>query len=270
GVPAQGAAGYPDCRVARKAEVAWRTAMTHSLTKKQLTKQMRRTALSGVLGLVVLTALAQGSARAQDDDDKNSIWNLDKRIFDGFAKGRGLQKPTELGIDYRERSPLVVPPNRNLPAPELEGANKSAAWPVDPDVKRREDRAAAKKLDRRGYDEERDNRALLPSELGPSGGTTASTSRPAKPGSDPTDVDGKPLAPSQLGYFGGLFSGPALGFGGQKDEFGTFTKEPPRTNLTAPPVGYQTPSAAQPYGVSKEKARSTVTPLDPAVGSLGN
>src|SRR5262249_44022740 len=140
-----------------KAQAAQRTAMTHSLTKKQLTKHMRLTALSGVLGLVVLTALAQGSARAQDDDDKNSIWNLDKRIFDGFAKGLGLQKPTELGIDYRERSPLVVPPNRALPPPEPEGANKAAAWPVDPDIKRREERAA-KKLDRRGYDEERDNR----------------------------------------------------------------------------------------------------------------
>jgi hypothetical protein len=36
----------------------------------------------------------------------------------------------------------------------------------------------------------------------------------------------------------------------------SFTGEPPRTNLTAPPTGYQTPSPAQPYANSKEKYES--------------
>jgi hypothetical protein len=69
-----------------------------------------------VLGGAVVLAVAPGSARAQDDD-KDSIWNLDKRIFEGFAKGLGLQKSDSVGLDYRERSPLVVPPTRNLPPP---------------------------------------------------------------------------------------------------------------------------------------------------------
>jgi hypothetical protein len=66
---------------------------------------------------------------------------------------------------------------------------------------------------------------------------------------------------------GGLFSWSGFGFGGQKEEIGTFTKEPPRQALTGPPVGYQTPSPEQPYGVSKEQIRRTVKPLDPAVGN---
>jgi len=233
------------------------------------TKRMKFTAWTGVVGLVALTALAPGSARAQaDDDDENSVWNIDKRIINGFAKGLGLQRGDTPGIDYRERSPLVVPPSRDLPPPEAAGAGRSAAWPVDPDVKRREDVAARKKLDKRGWDEDRENRSLLPSELGPTG-TVRGAAKPAKPGSDPAEADGKNFQPSELGYFGGLFSGSAFGFGGQKEEYGTFTKEPPRQALTLPPVGYQTPSPAQPYGVSKEKVRQTATPLDPAVGAAG-
>jgi hypothetical protein len=236
--------------------------------RMQLTKTTKRAIWSGVVGLVVLTAFAPGSARAQDDDEENSIWNLDKRIINGFAKGLGLQRGDAPGIDYRERSPLVVPPSRDLPAPETTGTSRSAAWPVDADTKRREDVAARKKLDRRGYDEVREGRSLMPSEIDGPGTRSRGPDKPGKP-SD-ADVDGTNYKPSDLGYFGGIFSGSAFGFGGQKEEYGTFTKEPPRQALTVPPVGYQTPSAAQPYGVSKDKARQSVTPLDPAVGVGSN
>jgi hypothetical protein len=42
-----------------------------------------------------------------------------------------------------------------------------------------------------------------------------------------------------------------------KTETSTFTAEPPRDNLTAPPAGYQTPSPNQPYGLgpSQEKRK---------------
>jgi hypothetical protein len=222
---------------------------------------------AAVLGFASLTVIIPGSARAQDDD-KDSIWNLDKRIFEGFAKGLGLQRGDQLGIDYRERSPLVVPPSRDLPPPEAEGSKRTAGWPVDPDAKRRKERSGSKKkLDSRGWDEDYQTRALTPSELNPPGTSRGRTAdnKPAKNG----DPDGKNERPSELGYMGGLFSWPGFGFGGQKDEYGTFTREPPRQSLTVPPVGYQTPSAEQPYGVSKERVRQTVTPLDPAVGNLG-
>ncbi len=39
----------------------------------------------------------------------------------------------------------------------------------------------------------------------------------------------------------------------RKEEYGTFTGEPPRANLTDPPPGYQTPSPDQPYGIPPER-----------------
>ena len=242
--------------------------------KSFCSKHTRRNARAGMLALVLLAAFAQGSVRAEDDDDdKNSIWNLDKRFLDAFAKGLGLVKGGDPSVDYRERSPLVVPPTRNLPPPQSV-PKRAAEWPVDPDIKRREDSASRKKLDRRyDYDEDNMNRALRPSELGPPGGTRAS-SKSAKPNGKADQADGEGeatnMAPSELGYFGGLFSWSGLGFG-DKEEYGTFKKEPQRRSLTEPPVGYQTPSPAQPYGISKSTTpRRTVTPLDPAVGDVAN
>jgi len=40
-------------------------------------------------------------------------------------------------------------------------------------------------------------------------------------------------------------------FGGKKEETAKFTGEPPRSSLTDPPPGYQTPSPDQPYGLGK-------------------
>ncbi len=59
-----------------------------------------------------------------------------------------------------------------------------------------------------------------------------------------------PMAPSELGYKGGLFSN----MFGKDDgsEAAKFTGEPPRASLTDPPAGYQTPSPDQPYGVGKK------------------
>ena len=42
-------------------------------------------------------------------------------------------------------------------------------------------------------------------------------------------------------------------FGKDEPEVKSFTAEPPRTALTEPPPGYQTPSPDQPYGVGKAK-----------------
>ena len=91
-----------------------------------------------------------------------------------------------------------------------------------------------------------------------------SASRPGTPGSMGDEGGGTPLQPSQLGYFGGLFS--SFGSSSNKDDVATFDREPPRNSLTAPPSGYQTPSAAQPYGITKKDPKLTVTPVDRAVG----
>ena len=40
-------------------------------------------------------------------------------------------------IEYRERSPLVVPPKIKLPKPKETASANSAAWPKDPDIERK-------------------------------------------------------------------------------------------------------------------------------------
>jgi len=226
---------------------------------------VRPIALACALGIAALAAGASGSARAQDDgtiDNSTSIWNLERRIWNGFVRGLGLRSGDEPVIEYRERSPLVVPPSRELPPPQPKAAAKNPAWPNDPDAARRKQRADAKKtvgnVDlSRVYDQQ--GRPMSPQELNVPGGTPSAASGPP-----PTGGDGRPMAPSELGYFGGLFSSGAWGFGGYRNEVGTFTAEPPRATLTAPPPGYQTPSPDHPYGTTRRVERAAPKAYDPA------
>ncbi|MGH6767798.1 MAG: hypothetical protein ACRECO_02125 [Xanthobacteraceae bacterium] len=224
-------------------------------------------ALTSMFGLVVLALIAPGSARAQNDEEDNALTRWEKRIWSNITTGLGLVDPNAPAIDYRERSPLVVPPSRDLPPPQTGAVPHGPAWPVDPDAKRAKARADAKRKRTGGnFDHTVSSpRNLTPAELDPAGASTGSTA-PSGPGGE---LNPNPLLPSQLGYVGGLFSGRAFGFGigPQKDEVGTFKGEPPRAALTAPPAGYQTPSPSQPYGVTRRIEYGKVRPADPAVGA---
>ena len=231
---------------------------------------VRQISIAGAFTLAALAIGASGSAQAQQADDTvegNSIWNLEQRVWGGIVRGLGLRDPNAPVIDYRERSPLVVPPSRDLPPPQARVTPRDPSWPADPDVARaKKANEAKRKLGAGNVNTaiESDGRPILPSELNPTGsvrGQAADSSRSSVPASG---ADGRPVAPSELGYFGGLFSGRAWGFGGYANEVGTFTAEPPRTQLTEPPPGYQTPSAEHPYGTTKRVERSKVEAHDPA------
>jgi hypothetical protein len=225
------------------------------------TRRLKQAAWIGFLGLAVFAVVAPGSARAQDDED--SIWNLNERLMKNFMGALGLKNGSEDEIDYRERSPLVVPPNRDLPPPEANATAHGPAWPVDPDQKRRREARTKTRTYLTGTSE--DSRPLSPSELNPPSVQDARR-RGGRGAEVSSGGNEKQMLPSELGYVGGLFSWKSLGFNGQKDEVGTFKQEPPRASLSEPPTGYQTPSPAEPYGVTKRDER-TVTPYDPAVGS---
>jgi hypothetical protein len=47
----------------------------------------------------------------------------------------------------------------------------------------------------------------------------------------------------------------------KKEEYGTFTGEPPRASLTDPPPGYQTPSPDQPYGIPPDRKPAKASTL---------
>ena len=176
--------------------------------------------------------------------------------------GLGLRRDGE-GIDYRERSPLVVPPARNLPKPETGSVTeKTAAWPNDPDVKRAKEAKARRKERTKTVEDEWNPE--LPDRLGPKAKSTPAGQVP-RAGESAKDTTApsswwelNPSAKNILSL-GGLI--------GSKEEYATFTSEPDRTSLTEPPVGYRTPSPAQPYGVGTAKGPGALSPMDHAASN---
>jgi hypothetical protein len=183
--------------------------------------------------MTLLVAGAGTGAVAQDDEE-----SFDQKIISNVLSTFGL-KSNQGDIDYKERSPLVIPPRVELPPPQTDPAATVRNWPVDPDVKRRK----ADSSRRTGRDYEQESMPIRPSELNV--GTPQRSRSPASPHGEA----GAPENPRQLGYRGGILGS----IWGSDDKPVAFTQEPPRNSLTEPPPGYQTPSPDQPY-VAKSKS----------------
>jgi hypothetical protein len=166
------------------------------------------------------------------------------------------------GIDYRERSPLVVPPRIDLPPPATASTEpKDANWPKDPDEAKRKAAIAARKKSK--PDPIEASRILSPSEL-----NVARTTPPERAGNDPVQpgnsFENPILSPSQLGFDGKL----STIFGGTKAETAPFKGEPTRESLTQPPAGYQTPSPNFAYGTGPKESLNKE--YNPAAGKYGD
>lgn len=201
-----------------------------------------------LLGAALLTSVASPGYANDEEDDEDTF---EQKIIKGVLSGLGVQTSANPGIDFRERSPLVLPPSpnlQNLPPPDAgTTVDRNPMWPNDPDQRRRK-ASAGDKIDRiKAFSEE--GRVLSPTEL--KRGAAPGAGRVTEPQRTPSDHEaGRPLRPSELNYKGGIWN--SL-LGTTKEESATFTNEPPRTSLTQPPSGYQTPSAAHPYGVAPDK-----------------
>jgi len=193
---------------------------------------VKRLTLACCAGALALSLVAVPACAADDDDDTLPELQFLKRMF-------GITD--QASIDYRERSPLVVPPTRNLPSPETVAAETNPAWPQDAT------KTSKKKNERKlsVTDGQISGKPISPYELDK--GRRAGAGLTPSSGSD----GGKPLSPSELGYKGGLFN--TLFKDQDKGEVVQFPGEAPRTSLTAPPPGYMTPSPNHPYGLSAKK-----------------
>jgi hypothetical protein len=189
-------------------------------------------AAAGALVAAVLI-LGAGTFRAvAEDDDNNDNRSFDKKMMDDVMVRLGLKPGPD--IDYHERSPLVLPPKIDLPPPQPNAAAAAPNWPVDPDIKRRHEEANR----RRDFDEE--SKPLRPAELNVGQRVNSQT-----PGANQEQMDGKNR---DTGFTGSVWNA----LTGKKEEAKPFTSEPPRSALTEPPVGYQTPSPSQPYAAKSE------------------
>jgi hypothetical protein len=218
-------------------------AMAHRGEGMQKRLNIRRPLSRAVLGLAVaalLTSATVSAARAGDDDE-------DESFMAKFMSAIGLKRGIDYNpINYGERSPLVVPPSRDLPPPIAAAAPSNPEWPKDPDVRRRKlAKSKQHKVSNSTYELSEDTRPLRPDELevGRKRGMDE-----GKPGID-SQAAQNPSSQSQLGNRNGFFSFNWF----KKEEYGTFTGEPARAELTDPPPGYRTPSADQPYGIGPDK-----------------
>jgi hypothetical protein len=220
---------------------------------RALTRALRLSAVAFGVGLL----MASSVARAQDDEDDKTF---EEKVIEGIMAGIGGTNMDNRGIDYRERSPLVVPPKLDLPPPvSAKSEVNSPNWPKDPDEARRKAEIKARKKSK--PDPLEASRILSPNELnvGKTAAPTRTNSDPVQPG-----VSNDPLlSPSQLG-FDGRFSSM---FGGNKSESTQFKGEPTRDSLTQPPSGYQTPSPNFAYGTGPKESLNK--DYNPAAGKYG-
>jgi hypothetical protein len=219
---------------------------------------LRLAAVGLGIGLVMTVSVARAQD-ADDDDDKT----FEEKIIGGIMSSIGGTNMDSKGIDYRERSPLVVPPRIDLPPPVTASREvKISNWPKDPDEARRKAAIEARKKSKPATPTEA-ARALTPSEL--NAGRIAAPSGPSSSDSlTPGVTAGNPmLSPSQLGYTGGLFKI----FHGNTAEAAPFSGEPTRESLTQPPSGYQTPSPNFPYGTGPMESLNK--PTGPAAAAAG-
>src|SRR6266536_6525653 len=106
----------------------WRLTQSWRLTRSwRLTQSLwLATALLGV-GLV----MAAGPVRAADDEEEDDR-TFEEKIIGNIMAGIGATNMENKGIEYRERSPLVVPPKLDLPPPASAASEvKAPNWPKD-------------------------------------------------------------------------------------------------------------------------------------------
>jgi hypothetical protein len=192
-------------------------------------RRVKHAGFGGALALALVLGAGLGAMAADDDED-----SFETKLLKGFL---GIN---DANITYRERSPLVVPPSRDLPPPVTESVASNPAWPKDADIKKRKPKADQRGS--RGFEE--DARPLLPDQL--ELGRKAGAGR----GVGPVDDSGRRLTPAELGYKGNLFG--SL-FGKKNEEAVPYPGEPPRASMTDPPTGYLTPSPHHPYGLVERK-----------------
>jgi hypothetical protein len=221
---------------------------------RAMMRALRLTAIVVGIGLV----MSANAARAEDDEDDSTF---EEKIIKQIMTGIGGTNMENTGIEYRERSPLVIPPRSDLPPPAAAAEAPAPNWPKDPDIQKRKAAIAARKKDNK--DPREASRILTPSELAAAktapASRTAETNQPGDPGANAI------LSPSQLGYTGG-FSGL---FGGSKAESAPFKGEPTRETLTMPPPGYQTPSPNFAYGTGGARESLVNKEYNPSQGKYG-
>ncbi len=180
-------------------------------------------------GVMALGLAATSPVRAADDGYAN--------VFSSLFGALGVIKVDRSPeIHYRERPPLVLPPQPGLPKPGA-GLKHTADWPQDPDVLARRKEAGEALAPRQSTDH--DGNIIAPGELAKQRGEAAEG-----PGRSSDCLNGNNsrncllLSPDELKRQGDAF---AANNPDAKDQL-VPGQEPERVYLTQPPKGYMMPT----------------------------
>lgn len=201
----------------------------------------RRFPLRALMASAIFAGLSAATpASALDDGDQNIFETVKGLVGVTIGIGGGDEKPR---IDYRERAPLVLPPNYNLPAPAPGVAERNPAWPKDYDTERvrrgdaaRNSRARSDYTENFGAMNAREIREVGRLERNPTR-TNESTSPQQCVSSDP----GQLCNPTAFWDAMRTSSAPDT----SKDTVAG--QEPARARLTDPPKGFRTAKRSQRY-----------------------
>ena len=209
-----------------------------------------RTSLIACACGALLALGSAGAAKAQQANDDEDTF--EQSIIKSILGGLGVDVGNRKGIEYRERSPLVIPPSLDLPPPDQADASaRNPAWPREQTRKK-----AAAQVKQQLYATPEDpgtSSRLSAAEMrrGTNPNAQRVTDR-SKSGSQEEPDIGRPLRPNELGS-SSIFNWRAL-TGSYANETAKFEGEPTRGQLTQPPPGYQTPAASYPYGVGADNS----------------
>jgi hypothetical protein len=219
------------------------------LSPNLLSPRLRRSALAAACAALLLGFGPSQSAIALDDGDENIFNTLTNVIgFGPFSIDKPDDKPV---IQYRERPPLVLPPNLSqLPPPSAQVGERNQAWPQDFD-KTRSQKQAQERI-RRSRDDADKPMSVEEMRKGRIAG-----GQQRNPGAENCDEGGLERLCNPGDFWGKLKSVRATADTSKDLVAG---QEPARRNLTEPPAGLRKPTTAVKYTFD---ARREVDPMDP-------
>jgi hypothetical protein len=183
-----------------------------------------------VLACLALAGCASSTSGFEDEggEDKTVEQGLIKNLMTSMGAIEARERP----IEYKPRSPLVVPPKRDLPPPQDPGALTAGNFPKNPeDVDEARLRGA-------GKDRGAGGRIMTPDEI-----AEYKMKMPAAPRRVEADSSRR-LTPEEM-----------RGQGKITEEALALAANPgPRRSLTEPPIAYKTPSSKAPMEAPEEKS----------------
>jgi len=197
-------------------------------------KSGRAPGLAAVCAFAIIVAASFASPALAGDDGEAPIW---KGLGDlvGLTGLVGTEEK-EAPIQYQERGRLVLPPKIALPPPASPATDKTATWPLDPDVEKvRKAKAAARTilLSQSDIQSQRDGNRLSPEQLRADHSAPGKEAAADRRCASETNRRGCDWVP---------FRNVWESIGLAKSDEVVAGQEPDRDRLTDPPKGYRVPT----------------------------